>query len=142
MPAVTRIGDADVAHCSGMTRAVGSPNVFANSIAIHRLGDATAGHGSWVPNAAATGSGNVFANEGGTTSNFVATQAPLIILSPEVAAVVNTSIASAIATPAAVGNTGGVSASGQVESGQVPDLYEQTPDATGVDTFFESQSTA
>ena len=30
MPAVTRIGDADVAHCSGMTRAVGSPDVFAN----------------------------------------------------------------------------------------------------------------
>ena len=24
MPAVTRIGDADVAHCSGMTRAAGS----------------------------------------------------------------------------------------------------------------------
>ena len=29
MPAVTRIGDADVTHCSGMTRAAGSPNVFA-----------------------------------------------------------------------------------------------------------------
>ena len=28
MPAVTRIGDADVTHCSGMTRAVGSSNVF------------------------------------------------------------------------------------------------------------------
>ena len=34
MPAVTRVGDADVTHCSGMTRAVGSPNVRANSIAI------------------------------------------------------------------------------------------------------------
>ena len=33
MPAVTRIGDADVAHCSGMTRAVGSSDVFANVIA-------------------------------------------------------------------------------------------------------------
>lgn len=30
MPAVTRIGDNDSAHCSGMTRAQGSGNVFAN----------------------------------------------------------------------------------------------------------------
>lgn len=30
MPAVTRIADADVAHCSGMVRAQGSGNVFAN----------------------------------------------------------------------------------------------------------------
>ena len=29
MPAVTRIGDADVTHCSGMVRAAGSSNVFA-----------------------------------------------------------------------------------------------------------------
>ena len=36
MPAVTRIGDADVAHCSGMTRAVGSSDVFANGIAVSR----------------------------------------------------------------------------------------------------------
>ena len=28
MPAATRIGDADVSHCSGMTRAEGSANVF------------------------------------------------------------------------------------------------------------------
>ena len=34
MEAVTRIGDADVAHCSGMTRAVGSSNVFVNSTRI------------------------------------------------------------------------------------------------------------
>ena len=39
MPAVTRIGDADVAHCSGMTRAVGSGDVFANGIGISRQGD-------------------------------------------------------------------------------------------------------
>ncbi len=32
MPAATRIGDADVTHCSGMTRAQGSPNVFVNGI--------------------------------------------------------------------------------------------------------------
>jgi uncharacterized Zn-binding protein involved in type VI secretion len=39
-----------------------SPNVFANGIAVHRKGDATSGHGSWVPNAAATGSGDVIVN--------------------------------------------------------------------------------
>lgn len=39
-----------------------SPNVYANGIAVHRLGDSTGGHGSWVPNAAATGSGDVFVN--------------------------------------------------------------------------------
>ena len=44
MPAVTRIGDADVAHCSGMTRAAGSPNVFANSIAVSRQGDNNTAH--------------------------------------------------------------------------------------------------
>ena len=44
MPAVTRVGDADVTHCSGMTRAVGSPNVRANSIAILRQGDNNTGH--------------------------------------------------------------------------------------------------
>ena len=44
MPAVTRIGDADVPHCSGMTRAVGSPNVFANGIAISRQGDVNTTH--------------------------------------------------------------------------------------------------
>ena len=32
MPAVTRIGDADVAHCSGMTRAQGSTDVKVNGI--------------------------------------------------------------------------------------------------------------
>ena len=34
MPAVTRIGDADVTHCSGMTRAQGSSNVFVNGIGV------------------------------------------------------------------------------------------------------------
>ena len=41
MPAATRIGDADVAHCSGMTRAQGSPNVFVNGIPWSRQGDTT-----------------------------------------------------------------------------------------------------
>ena len=44
MPAATRIGDADVAHCSGMTRAEGSPNVFVNGIAWSRQGDVNTGH--------------------------------------------------------------------------------------------------
>ena len=39
MAAVCRIGDADVPHCSGMTRATGSPNVFVNGRAISRQGD-------------------------------------------------------------------------------------------------------
>ena len=44
MPAVTRIGDADVTHCSGMTRDQGSSNVFANGIAVSRQGDNNTGH--------------------------------------------------------------------------------------------------
>ena len=39
MPAVTRIGDADVAHCSGMVRAEGSSTVFVNGIGVSRQGD-------------------------------------------------------------------------------------------------------
>lgn len=39
MPAATRIGDADVAHCSGMVRAQGSGNVFVNGIPWSRQGD-------------------------------------------------------------------------------------------------------
>ena len=44
MPAVTRIGDADVTHCSGMTRDVGSTNVFVNSIGVSRQGDNNTTH--------------------------------------------------------------------------------------------------
>ena len=44
MPAATRIGDADVPHCSGMTRAVGSPNVFVNGIAWSRQGATNTTH--------------------------------------------------------------------------------------------------
>ena len=44
MPAVTRIGDADVAHCSGMVRAVGSPNVFVNNIPVSRQSDVNTVH--------------------------------------------------------------------------------------------------
>ena len=68
MPAVTRVGDADVAHCSGMTRAVGSPNVFVNSIAVSRQGDNNTGHllpGVPCPSHSApiaSGSSTVFVN--------------------------------------------------------------------------------
>ena len=44
MPAVTRIGDADVTHCSGMTRAQGSSDVFVNSIGVSRQGDLNTTH--------------------------------------------------------------------------------------------------
>ena len=40
----TRIGDADVPHCSGMVRAVGSPNVFLNGIPWSRQGDVNTPH--------------------------------------------------------------------------------------------------
>ena len=68
MPSVTRIGDADVTHCSGMVRAVGSPNVFANYIAISRQCYVNTGHkkpGSPCPGHAApiaAGSGTVIIN--------------------------------------------------------------------------------
>ena len=44
MAAVCRVGDADVPHCSGMTRATGSPNVFVNGLAISRQGDSNTPH--------------------------------------------------------------------------------------------------
>lgn len=44
MPAATRVGDADVAHCSGMTRAQGSPNVYVNGIPWSRQGDLNTTH--------------------------------------------------------------------------------------------------
>lgn len=68
MPAVTRIGDADVPHCSGMVRAQGSPDVFANNIPISRQSDLNTTHllpGVPCPPHAApitTGSSTVFIN--------------------------------------------------------------------------------
>ena len=44
MPAATRIGDADVPHCSGMVRAEGSPNVIVNGIPWSRQGDVNTPH--------------------------------------------------------------------------------------------------
>ena len=53
MPAVTRIGDADVTHCSGMTRAA---TVKVNGVGCGRVGDGISGCTS-----VAAGSSNVFA---------------------------------------------------------------------------------
>ncbi len=71
MPAVTRIGDPDVTHCSGPVRAQGSGDVFCNSIAVSRQGDNNTTHllpGSPCPSHAApiaTGSSTVFINSRG-----------------------------------------------------------------------------
>mgnify|MGYP002634580705 CR=1 FL=1 len=71
MPAATRIGDADVTHCSAPARAVGSPTVFVNNIAWSRQGDNNTSHllpGAPYPSHAApiaTGSSTVFVNDKG-----------------------------------------------------------------------------
>ena len=44
MPAVTRIGDKDLRHCTTPTRAEGSPNVFVNGIGVSREGDNNTSH--------------------------------------------------------------------------------------------------
>ena len=68
MPAATRIGDADVTHCSGMVRAQGSGDVFVNSIPWSRQGDVNTVHllpgAPCPPHAApiAIGSTTVFVN--------------------------------------------------------------------------------
>ena len=68
MPAVTRVGDADVPHCSGMVRAEGSPDVFVNGIPVSREGDLNTPHllpGDPCPGHSAPiarGSNSVFAN--------------------------------------------------------------------------------
>jgi uncharacterized Zn-binding protein involved in type VI secretion len=54
-----RIGDTTLC---GDPAETGSADVFVNNIAVHRKGDATSGHGSWVPTKAETGSDDVFAN--------------------------------------------------------------------------------
>lgn len=53
-----RIGDKT--YC-GDPAVAGSPTVLVNGIPVHRLGDATDGHQSWVPNASSSGSPDVIA---------------------------------------------------------------------------------
>jgi len=71
MPAVTRIGDADIVHCSVPYRNEGSPDVFVNGIAISRQGDNNDSHllpGAPCPSHSApitTGSATVFINSMG-----------------------------------------------------------------------------
>ena len=69
MPAVTRKGDADTPHCSGMTRSGASTNVFVNGIGVSRQGDNNTSHlqptADPCPShsaAIATGSSTVFVN--------------------------------------------------------------------------------
>jgi uncharacterized Zn-binding protein involved in type VI secretion len=68
MPAVTRVGDADVSHCGAMVRAQGSGNVFVNGIPVSRQGDVNTIHllpGVPCPSHSApitTGSTTVFVN--------------------------------------------------------------------------------
>ena len=44
MPPATRIGDADIVHCSGPSRMVGSPDVRVNGIPWSRQGDINIPH--------------------------------------------------------------------------------------------------
>ena len=70
MPAVTRFGDADVTHCTPMTRLDKSSDVFVNNIGVSRQGDNNTAHllppdvppcpGHSAP--IATGSATVFVN--------------------------------------------------------------------------------
>jgi uncharacterized Zn-binding protein involved in type VI secretion len=68
MPAATRIGDADITHCSPMDRAEGSPDVHVNGIPWSRQGDKNTVHklpGNPCPSHAVpitTGSTTVFVN--------------------------------------------------------------------------------
>jgi len=68
MPAATRIGDKDVTHCSTPARAVGSNNVYVNSIPWSRQSDINTSHllpGAPCPSHTApitTGSTTVFVN--------------------------------------------------------------------------------
>lgn len=68
MPAVARIGDQDLVHCSVPARAQGSPNVFVNGLAWSRVGDMNVVHqlpGVPCPAHAApiaSGSSSVFIN--------------------------------------------------------------------------------
>ena len=50
----------DKTYC-GDPATEGSSTVKVNGIGVHRKGDATGGHGSWVANASASGSPNVIA---------------------------------------------------------------------------------
>lgn len=52
----------DTTYC-GDPAVAGSGSVIVNGKPVHRLGDATGGHGSWVPNASSEGSPDVIAGD-------------------------------------------------------------------------------
>lgn len=54
------VRDGDTTACGDPAKE-GSSKVFVNGIRVHRLSDGTKGHGSWVPNASASGSSDTFA---------------------------------------------------------------------------------
>ena len=95
-PPATRIGDADVPHCSGMVRAEGSPNVFVNGIPWSRQTDVNTPHllaALFCPIHVApitTGSPTVFVNNLGggrvgdaiTSCTFVAAGSPNVFCGP------------------------------------------------------------
>ena len=60
MAAAQRIGDKT--SCTDPATG-GSSTVFVNGKGVHRKGDATGGHASFVPNASNSGSGDVFAGD-------------------------------------------------------------------------------
>ena len=66
MPAVTRFGDADICHCSGMTRSGHSSDVIINGLGVSRQDDSNTTHDddACLPHTGAitTGSTTVFAN--------------------------------------------------------------------------------
>ena len=53
----------DKTYCGDPAKGA-SGTVFIDNIPVHRNTDATSGHGSFVPNSAASGSTNVFADGG------------------------------------------------------------------------------
>lgn len=55
-----RIGDKT--YC-GDPATAGSSTVRVNGIPVHRKGDSTGGHSSWVPNASSEGSSDVIAGD-------------------------------------------------------------------------------
>ena len=67
---VVAFGDADISHCSGMTRLGASTNVFINGRGVSRKDDSNTGHTIPIPGkpcgphvgAIAVGSISVFAN--------------------------------------------------------------------------------
>ena len=59
MTACARLGDS---FSCGDVIVEGSGNVFCNGLPVARVGDATSGHASWVPNAILEGSATVFCN--------------------------------------------------------------------------------